>query len=174
LAIFPVLMQLVQTRIRLGAPFTKALTACKFTFQRRRLTLCAWEMLLPNCGPLPQMSHTCAMVQLRILGVSRGPCRSLLCILHRYLSKLLTEQLRWAQKARHPSACRNFSIYSTDRNANPDSELGWQGRCKGQRIWNFLHVQWTGSPELLSSGAVRCQHALTTTVFTSPDSPDAT
>jgi hypothetical protein len=28
--------------------------------------LCACEMLLPNCGPLPQTSHTCAIVLLQI------------------------------------------------------------------------------------------------------------
>ena len=56
-------MQLVHTRMRFGAPFTSAFTACRFTFQRRRDTLCACEMLLPNCGPLPQTSHTCAMLQ---------------------------------------------------------------------------------------------------------------
>jgi hypothetical protein len=67
LVIFPLLMQLVQTRMRLGWPLTKALTACRLTFQRRLVTLCACEMLLPNCGPLPQMSHTCAIVQLQIL-----------------------------------------------------------------------------------------------------------
>src|SRR6185437_9287118 len=58
-------MQLVQTRIRLEAPFTNALTAWRFGFQRRRVTLCACETLLPNCGPLPQISHTCAMVLLQ-------------------------------------------------------------------------------------------------------------
>lgn len=41
LAILPALMQLVQTLIRFGAPLTSAFTACKFTFQRRRVTLCA-------------------------------------------------------------------------------------------------------------------------------------
>jgi hypothetical protein len=64
-AIFPALMQLVHTRIRFGAPFTRAFTACRFTFHRRRVTLCACEMLFPNCGPLPQMSHTCAIVPLQ-------------------------------------------------------------------------------------------------------------
>src|SRR5580692_222694 len=54
-------MQLVQTRIRLLPPPTFALTGRRLTFQRRRLMLCAWEMLLPNCGPLPQTSHTCAI-----------------------------------------------------------------------------------------------------------------
>jgi hypothetical protein len=29
------------------------------------VTLCACEMLFPNCGPLPQMSHTFAIVQLQ-------------------------------------------------------------------------------------------------------------
>jgi hypothetical protein len=29
--------------------------------------LCACEMLLPNCGPLPQISHTCAMTSLQTL-----------------------------------------------------------------------------------------------------------
>jgi len=65
LATLPVLMQVVQTRMRLDAPLTRALTAWRLTFQRRRETLCAWEMLLPNCGPLPQMSHTCAMTSLQ-------------------------------------------------------------------------------------------------------------
>ena len=41
LAILPFLMQLVQTRMRLVAPLTRALTACRLTFQRRRVTLCA-------------------------------------------------------------------------------------------------------------------------------------
>ena len=41
LAILPLLMQLAQTRMRLEAPFTRALTACRLTFQRRRVTLCA-------------------------------------------------------------------------------------------------------------------------------------
>ena len=59
--ILPLLMQLVHTRIRFGAPFTSAFTACRFTFQRRFVTLCACEMLFPNCGPLPQTSHTCAI-----------------------------------------------------------------------------------------------------------------
>src|ERR1700739_1673014 len=54
-------MQLAHTRMRLGLPFTSAFTACRFTFQRRLVTLCACEMLLPNCGPLPQTSHPCAI-----------------------------------------------------------------------------------------------------------------
>src|SRR5882757_3040056 len=58
-------MQLVQTRIRLLPPPTFAFTGRRLTFQRRRLMLCAWEMLLPNWGPLPQTSHTCAMTNSR-------------------------------------------------------------------------------------------------------------
>src|SRR5262252_233211 len=56
-------MQLVQTRRRLLPPFTRALTGRRFTFQRRLLTLCACEMVLPERGPLPQTSHTCAMTR---------------------------------------------------------------------------------------------------------------
>src|ERR1700761_8518172 len=54
-------MQLVQTRTRLATPLVTAFTVCRLGFHRRRVTLCACEMLLPNCGPLPQNSHTCAM-----------------------------------------------------------------------------------------------------------------
>ena len=54
-------MQLVHTRMRLLPPSTLALTAWRLGFQRRRVVLCAWEMLFPNCGPLPQSSHFCAM-----------------------------------------------------------------------------------------------------------------
>src|SRR5882724_5785872 len=54
-------MQLVQTRTFLELPLTTALTGCRLALQRRRVTLCACEMLLPNCGPLPQNSQTCAM-----------------------------------------------------------------------------------------------------------------
>src|SRR5437879_9016627 len=51
----------VQARIRLLTPFTCAFTGRRFTFQRRLVTLLAWLMLFPNCGPLPQISHTRAM-----------------------------------------------------------------------------------------------------------------
>jgi len=61
LTILPALMQLVQTRMRLLPPKTLALTACRFGLHRRRVVLCACEMLFPNCGPLPQSSHFCAM-----------------------------------------------------------------------------------------------------------------
>src|ERR1700722_16343410 len=50
------------TRIRLAAPFTSACTVCRFRFQRRLVTLCAWLIRLPNCGPRPHTSHTFAIV----------------------------------------------------------------------------------------------------------------
>jgi hypothetical protein len=62
LTTLPDLRQDVQTRTRLDAPFTIARTGRRFTFQRRLLTLWAWLMLFPNCGPLPHTSHTRAMV----------------------------------------------------------------------------------------------------------------
>ena len=36
-------------------PSTTALTRCKLGFQRRFVTLCAWDTLLPKRGPLPQI-----------------------------------------------------------------------------------------------------------------------
>jgi hypothetical protein len=52
----------VHTRIfLLLPPLTLAFTGRRFTFQRRLVTLWAWLTLFPNCGPLPQTSHTCAM-----------------------------------------------------------------------------------------------------------------
>src|SRR5882724_13248617 len=61
LTTLPLRRQEVQTRIRLVAAPTLAWTGRRFTFQRRLVTLWAWLMLFPNCGPLPQISHTCAM-----------------------------------------------------------------------------------------------------------------
>jgi hypothetical protein len=58
---FPLRKQEVQTRMRLVAPFTRARTGRRFTFQRRRATLWAWLMVFPESGFLPQISHTCAM-----------------------------------------------------------------------------------------------------------------
>src|SRR6266404_7213819 len=51
----------VQTRIRLVAAPTLACTGRRLTFQRRLVTLWAWLMLFPNCGPLPQISQTRAI-----------------------------------------------------------------------------------------------------------------
>jgi hypothetical protein len=58
LTILPALMQRVQTRIRLLPPSTAAFTGRRLTFQRRLETLWACEILLPNCGPLPQILQT--------------------------------------------------------------------------------------------------------------------
>src|ERR1700722_12623099 len=54
-------MHEVQARIRLVAPPTRACTGRRLTFQRRLVTLWAWLMRFPNCGFLPQISHSCAM-----------------------------------------------------------------------------------------------------------------
>src|SRR5258708_28255973 len=61
LTTLPLRRQEVQTRIRLVAAPTLACTGRRFTFQRRLVTLWAWLILFPNCGPLPQISHTCAI-----------------------------------------------------------------------------------------------------------------
>ena len=61
LTTLPLRRQEVQTRMRLVAAPTLACTGRRFTFQRRLVTLWAWLMLFPNCGPLPQSSQTCAM-----------------------------------------------------------------------------------------------------------------
>ena len=55
----------VQTRILREPPSTFARTGRRLTFHRRRVTLCACEMLLPNCGPFWQIAQTCAMVMLQ-------------------------------------------------------------------------------------------------------------
>src|SRR5438874_4355535 len=54
-------MHEVQARRRLLAPLTRARTLCRFTFQRRLVTLWAWLTLCPNCGPLPHISQTLAI-----------------------------------------------------------------------------------------------------------------
>ncbi len=57
----PLRRQGVHTRMRRAVPFTLARTGRRFTFQRRLVTLWAWLMLFPDCGPLPQISQTRAM-----------------------------------------------------------------------------------------------------------------
>ena len=61
LTTLPLRRQEVHTRMRLVDAPTFACTGRRLTFQRRLVTLWAWLMLLPNCGPLPQMSQTRAM-----------------------------------------------------------------------------------------------------------------
>ena len=58
---FPERIHRVHTRTCFGRPSTTALTRCRLGFQRRLVTLCAWEILLPVIGPLPQISHRCAI-----------------------------------------------------------------------------------------------------------------
>ena len=56
-------MHLVHTLV--FCVFPPALAICtvfKLGSQRRFVLLCAWETLLPVTGPLPQISHTFAMI----------------------------------------------------------------------------------------------------------------
>src|SRR5688572_7970714 len=63
LTTLPDLMQRVQTFIRLLPPFGSwTRTGCKFGLKRRRVLLFACETLLPNCGPLPHISHRWAIL----------------------------------------------------------------------------------------------------------------
>jgi len=57
-------MQRVQAFTYFGLPSTIARTRWMFGNQRRLVTLWAWEMLLPVIGPLPQISHRCAIVEI--------------------------------------------------------------------------------------------------------------
>jgi hypothetical protein len=66
LTTLPLRRQDVQTRMRLVAAPTLAWTGRRLTFQRRLVTLWAWLILFPNCGPLPQRSQTCAMKLLQV------------------------------------------------------------------------------------------------------------
>jgi hypothetical protein len=75
----PALMQRVQTRIRLCPPPISAFTGRRLTFQRRLDTLCACEILLPNCGPLPQMVQICAMTNSITYAFRRNMRVVLLC-----------------------------------------------------------------------------------------------
>ena len=52
---------LVQTATFLGAPLTTTLIFWTFALQRRRVRRWLCEMLFPNSGVFPQMSHTDAM-----------------------------------------------------------------------------------------------------------------
>jgi len=58
----PERMHRVQARMCFGLPSTTARTRCRLGCHRRLVTLWAWEMLLPVIGPLPQISHRCAMI----------------------------------------------------------------------------------------------------------------
>ncbi len=56
--------QRVQTRTRLVVPSMTARTRCKLGLNLRLDALLAWEMLLPNMTPLPQISHRLDMIEL--------------------------------------------------------------------------------------------------------------
>jgi hypothetical protein len=51
------LRHFVQTDRRLGAPSTITRIFWTLGFQRRRVRRCECEMLFPNAGAFPQMSH---------------------------------------------------------------------------------------------------------------------
>jgi hypothetical protein len=61
LVTLPERMQRVHTLMYFGVPSTIARTRWMFGSHLRLLTLWAWEMLLPVIGPLPQISHRCAI-----------------------------------------------------------------------------------------------------------------
>src|SRR5687768_13190971 len=66
-------MQPVHTFTRLGAPPTRARTRWMLGFQRRFVRRCECDTDMPHEGPLPQTSHTDAIVE--ILLCSARPCR---------------------------------------------------------------------------------------------------
>jgi hypothetical protein len=55
-------MQRVQTASFCGFPSTTARTLWRFGIRRVFETLCAWLIVFPVCGPLPQIAHTFANV----------------------------------------------------------------------------------------------------------------
>jgi hypothetical protein len=133
-------MQLEHTRSRLVAPFTSAFTTCRFTFHRRRVTLCACEMLFPNCGPLPQISHVCAMSQLQILQGVTAPLSP-----------------NWAPSRSAPSASRivRYSITGGAFAANPRGQgyFGQEGSAPGRGTGRHPGEQrWVRIPGFLPIG----------------------
>ena len=69
----PSRMQAVQTWRCLRAPLTKARTVRRLGFQRRRRVLFAWEITLPNEGPLPHNSHFAILANLLYLEIVVAP-----------------------------------------------------------------------------------------------------
>src|SRR4029453_8096662 len=57
----PAFRQEVHTWIRLGLPSTMARTPVTLGVHRRLVRRCEWLMRMPNCGFLPQTSHTDAI-----------------------------------------------------------------------------------------------------------------
>ena len=58
----PALRQEVHTFRRLLVPLIMVRTDWMFGFQRREWRRCEWDTVLPNLGPLAQMSHVEATV----------------------------------------------------------------------------------------------------------------
>ena len=67
------LMHFVHTESLLGAPLTTARMRWMLGFQRRRLRRWECEMLFPNPGDLPQISHTEAITAPRVANALRRP-----------------------------------------------------------------------------------------------------
>lgn len=53
--------QRVQTATFFGAPLTRTRIFWTFALNRRRVRRCEWEIVFPNPGVLPHMSHTLAI-----------------------------------------------------------------------------------------------------------------
>ena len=68
------LRQRVQTATFLGVPLTRTRIFWTFALKRRRVRRCEWEMLFPNPGVLPQISHTEAITAGRV-PQRKGPRR---------------------------------------------------------------------------------------------------
>ena len=69
------LRQRVQTATFLGAPLTRTLIFWTFALKRRRVRRWECEMLFPNPGVLPHISHTEAITPERVTqpGFRSGP-----------------------------------------------------------------------------------------------------
>jgi len=78
LVTLPERMQRVHTLTYFGLPSTSARTRWMLGRHRRLVTLWAWEILLPVIGPLPQISHRCAIVEFLL----EVPAWGLNCLTH--------------------------------------------------------------------------------------------
>src|SRR3989442_309259 len=68
-------MHVVQTVLRWFPPVGRATRMdCKLGLNRRGVRLFAWETLLPNCGPFPQISQRLAIVSknLQLVAITRA------------------------------------------------------------------------------------------------------
>jgi len=74
----PERIQRVHTLTYFGLPSTIARTRWMLGSHRRLVTLWACEILLPVIGPLPQISHRCAIVEILL----EVPAWGLNCLTH--------------------------------------------------------------------------------------------